>query len=305
MRTMTTSRLTHTIGVLLVALTLAAAAAGTAGAQPSDSGLARLEREITRLSPLAEGTVGFAALHLETGRSVVLGRGTGFPMASVRKLPIALRLLALVDEGKERPTAGLAQPTDSVQEARCRCCSMTLGSPPLHNLLELMLSSVTTRPPTSLRAAGGLAVTDHVKRPARWHLRRSLILQSQADIAASPAERADHAARSRSCRRQWRAWRSAEARGRLARYGHAEGMATLLARPWRGELLSPKSTALLPTSCGVSRPGGRGSRRPPRARSYHKTGSVARTTNDVGVIAMPAGGHVAIAAFVKEGRGGK
>jgi beta-lactamase class A len=37
---------------------------------------------------------------------------------------------------------------------------------------------------------------------------------------------------------------------------------------------------------------------------HHKTGSVARTTNDVGVIAMPAGGHLAIAAFVKEGRGG-
>ena len=52
---------------------------------------------------VAEGTdgkVGAAALHLGSGRLSTLNGNEPFPLASVCKLPIAMNLLALVDEGK-------------------------------------------------------------------------------------------------------------------------------------------------------------------------------------------------------------
>src|SRR5512134_280532 len=99
---MTTTRPAHTILVLLLAGCVVAACPDPVAAQATDPGLPRLERELARLAPLADGTVGLAAVHVESGRSVTINTGVRFPMASVRKLPVALLLLALVDEGKER-----------------------------------------------------------------------------------------------------------------------------------------------------------------------------------------------------------
>src|SRR5262249_46455580 len=47
-----------------------------------------------------DGTVGAAALHLGTGRFSTLNGDDRFPLASVCKVPIAMNLLALVEEGK-------------------------------------------------------------------------------------------------------------------------------------------------------------------------------------------------------------
>jgi len=48
----------------------------------------------------AGGTVGFAAVELESGRSLGLRQNERFPMQSVFKLPIAIEVLRQVDEGK-------------------------------------------------------------------------------------------------------------------------------------------------------------------------------------------------------------
>ena len=68
--------------------------------QQGDSGLARLEREIARLAELSGGTVGAAAIHLETGREAYHNAGMRFPMASTYKVPIAVQLLSRVDRGE-------------------------------------------------------------------------------------------------------------------------------------------------------------------------------------------------------------
>jgi len=54
-------------------------------------------REIARTT---DGTVGAAALHLGSGKLVSMNGDQPFPLASVCKLPIAMHLLALGDEGK-------------------------------------------------------------------------------------------------------------------------------------------------------------------------------------------------------------
>jgi hypothetical protein len=47
-----------------------------------------------------DGTVGAAALHLGTGKLTSMNGGERFPLASVCKLPIAMHILCLMDEGK-------------------------------------------------------------------------------------------------------------------------------------------------------------------------------------------------------------
>ena len=74
----------------------------TTPAAATDPGLARLEAEMTRLATIAGGKVGVAAVHLETGRQVMLNRGEPFPMASTYKVPIAVQLLTRVDSGSLR-----------------------------------------------------------------------------------------------------------------------------------------------------------------------------------------------------------
>ena len=74
-------------------------AASAAAPQVRDPGLARLEQEVARLAPLAGGTVGVAAVHLESGREVYFNRVEPFPMASTYKVPIAVQLLTRVDQG--------------------------------------------------------------------------------------------------------------------------------------------------------------------------------------------------------------
>ena len=60
----------------------------------------RLERELARIGDMSGGTMGIAAVHLESGRSAWLNPDQSFPMASTYKVPIAVQLLHLVDAGE-------------------------------------------------------------------------------------------------------------------------------------------------------------------------------------------------------------
>src|SRR5262245_59272596 len=61
-----------------------------------------LEQQWRKIASQIDGTVGVAALHLTTGKSASLNGSDRFPLASVCKLPIAMNILAMVDEGKLR-----------------------------------------------------------------------------------------------------------------------------------------------------------------------------------------------------------
>jgi beta-lactamase class A len=84
-----------------------------------------------------------------------------------------------------------------------------------------------------------------------------------------------------------------------------EAMERLLAAIWEGKALKPASRDLL---IDIMRRCETGQARlkgllPPGTSVAHKTGSIGRTTNDVGIINLPDGaGHVIAVAFVKESR---
>src|SRR4029077_20395653 len=69
-------------------------------ARASDPQLAKLEREIERVSRIAGGAVGASAVHLETGRRASFHGEERFPMASTFKVPIAVQLLHRIDAGE-------------------------------------------------------------------------------------------------------------------------------------------------------------------------------------------------------------
>src|SRR5438874_10499087 len=59
-----------------------------------------LSRQWQQIAAQTGGTVGASALHFASGQAASLHGGDRFPMASVCKFPIALHILAMVDEGK-------------------------------------------------------------------------------------------------------------------------------------------------------------------------------------------------------------
>ena len=81
------------------------------------------------------------------------------------------------------------------------------------------------------------------------------------------------------------------------------GMAQLLQQIWSGDALSESSSALLidimeRCEMGLNRLKGN---LPEGTVVAHKTGTIGRTTNDVGIFTLPGeAGHVIVVAFVKE-----
>src|SRR5437879_571950 len=59
-----------------------------------------LTQQWREIAAQTDGTVGAAALHLDSGQRLSLHGNDRFPLASVCKLPIAINVLAIVDEGK-------------------------------------------------------------------------------------------------------------------------------------------------------------------------------------------------------------
>lgn len=64
-----------------------------------DSPKERLRQRMEQILQAAQGLVGVTATVLETGESVSLNGDQQFPMQSVYKFPIAMAVLAQVDEG--------------------------------------------------------------------------------------------------------------------------------------------------------------------------------------------------------------
>jgi hypothetical protein len=82
------------------ATALALAACAAFAPQPAQArDLAGLQAEIERIAQGTGGTVGVGVRHIESGQEVYLNRGVRFPMGSIFKVPVAVQVLALVDQG--------------------------------------------------------------------------------------------------------------------------------------------------------------------------------------------------------------
>ena len=282
----------------------------------ADFDTGRLEREIARLAALSGGTMGVAAVHLESGASAFLNPKEPFPLASSYKVPIAVELLHRVDEGVLRLDKMISLKKGDLHPGSGMISSL-LDDPGLaisvRNLLELMLL-ISDNSATDLclrEAGGGEAVTARMRalgidgiRVDRPTVR--LIGDYMGDTAPIPAGKGGRD----FFNKRYDAISESEqkAAGRAFARDPRDtatpaATAALLEKIWKGEALSKDSTALLidimeRCETGEARLKGL---LPEGTVVAHKTGTIGGTTNDIGVITLPGGaGHVIVVAFVKD-----
>ena len=238
-----------------------------------------LTQRLRQLSSSVGGTVGVAAIHVESGRTVEIQGRRALPLFSVFKLPLAVAVLKDVDEGRLKLDQKVRiTPAEVVQgSAENTALWKDVRERTLRELLEMSIAkSDNTSSDKLLELAGGPgAVTRRlaalgvsgvtIRRPVREFL---------------PDRKSPH--------------------GNTA---SALDIARLLARLQKGEILQPASRAALfgfmdKATTGLNRLRGGV---PAGTPVGDKTGSGpgGSATHDVGTITLPGGkGHLAIAVLV-------
>lgn len=246
-----------------------------------------LRTRIEQIAQAAQGRVGVTATVLETGESVTLNGDQQFPMQSVYKFPIAMAVLAQVDQGNlELEQQIRIEASDVVQESQVLEEDSQGREFRLAELLQYMVSrSDSTACDALLRLIGGpQQVTEYLS---------SLGIN---DIVVANTENEIQFGQDPTL--QYRNYATPDAAVNLLRAFHA------------GQGLSDSSQATLrqwmtETSTGPNRIKGL---LPEGTVVAHKTGTsatvdgVTAATNDVGLVTLPNGQHLAIAVFVSDSR---
>jgi len=267
--------------VLLSAATIALAM--TAGGD-----LTGLGPDLDRIARETDGTLGAAVRLVETGETVVVNGDGRFPMQSVYKAPIGMAVLHEVDAGRLSLDAPIrveaADLVPSGMHSPLRDAHPKGGVVPLRELLRLSVEeSDGTASDVLLRLVGG-------KAKAQGYL--SSLGVEGIRIETTEGEMG------RDYQAQYRSW---------ATPGSAVDW---LAALQQGKDLSPKSRALLlgwmtATKTFPTRLKGR---LPAGTEVAHKTGSsgsregVSAATNDIGIITLPDGRHLAVAVFLRDSK---
>jgi beta-lactamase class A len=276
---------------LVSALIAISQSLGPTRSQPTPSKVcspAQLRSKMAHIAQVTHGPVGAAALVVEGGAVVDLRGGQRFPMQSVYKLPIAMAVLRQVDLGRlELDHQIWIKPSDLMPPSRGSVIRdkyphgtrMTVSK-----LLDAMMSvSDGTASDILLHLAGGPEqVTAYLRG-----LGISGVVVATSERAMAQNEQV-----------QYRNWATPDA------------MAGLLRALQVGKGLSAPSRQLLfglmiGSTTGLDRIKGL---LPVGTVVAHKTGAsgtvngVTRATNDVGLITLPDGRHLAVIVFVSDTR---
>jgi beta-lactamase class A len=245
-----------------------------------------LETEIKRIALDAQGRVGVAAQIIETGETVSLNSQDHFPMQSVYKLPICMALMKQIDAGKisldQRVRVTANDFISSGQYSPIRDQNPKGTEISVAELMRYAISeSDGTASDVLMRLAGGpKAVQTYL---TELKISGMMIFNTEKELGG------DYSL-------QYRNWSSPEAAVALLRALNER----------RG--LSEPGQALLLKLLTESTPGSKRLKGllPANTPAAHKTGSsgsrngVAAATNDIGIITLPDGSHLAIAVFVSD-----
>jgi beta-lactamase class A len=245
-----------------------------------------LEAQIAMIAEEAKGRVGVGAVMLETGDAAWLDRHGHFPSQSVYKLPIAMAALKMVDDARLRlGQDAMVSREDFVRQGFHSPIRNLNPSGTVLPVLMLLHYSVSESdgtandvlldliggPPAVQSYLSSLGVTDFI------------VADSTKSI-------------SKDWETQYRNWATPEDSIKLLR--------TLQDRV----ALSEESTDLLLEFMKGSDTGGRRLKRgiPEGATVAHKTGTggtkdgMSSATNDIGIITLPDGRHIAIAVYISD-----
>jgi beta-lactamase class A len=244
-----------------------------------------LRDRIEQISQAARGRVGVKATVLETGESVALNGNRQFPMQSVYKFPIAMAVLAQVDRGKLKLDQKIrVEASDVLQGSRILDEKSQGREFSLAELLKYMVSeSDNTASDVLLRQVGEPRIVTEYLRGLG--VNNIVVANTEKELGQDTAV-------------QYRNYATPDAAVVLLRAFH------------EGKGLSKSSQALLlqlmtDTTTGSKRIKGL---LPDGTVVAHKTGTsstvngVTAATNDVGLVTLPNGRHLAIAVFVSDSK---
>ena len=253
---------------------------------PSSHDDAELRDRIEQIAQTAQGQVGITITVLETGDSISLNENQHFPMQSVYKFPIGMAVLAHVDQGKlnleQRVQIETSDFVSNLQHSPIRDKNPQGVTLSVAELLKYMVAeSDGTACDVLLRLVGGPEVVTQYLRDLG--VNDIVVANTEKEIGQNQAA-------------QYRNYATPEATVALLRVLH------------EGQGLSDTSQALL-LKLMIETPTG-----PNRIRRLlpegtvvaHKTGTsrtvegVTAATNDVGLVTLPDGRHLAIAVFVSD-----
>lgn len=246
---------------------------------------AELQKQIEQIASAAKGRVGVAAEVLETGESVSLNPHEHFPMQSVYKLPIGMAVLAQVDNGKltlDQPVR--VEKSDFVrigQRSPIRDKNPKGVELSLRELLRYAVSeSDGTASDVLLKLAGVEAVGKYLNELG---INEIIVANSEKEIG-------------QDWETQYRNWASPAASVQLLRSLHERRGLSETSQQLLYKFMIETPTfptrlkGLLPKTAVVA----------------HKTGSsgaskgVTAATNDIGIVTLPNGHHLAIAVYVSD-----
>ena len=263
---------------------------GSPSPSPSVCSTTELRGQLEEITRATNGPVGVAVTLIEGGDVVAINGAQRFPMQSVYKLPIGMAVLHQVDQGtlkldqkvtvKPSEFVGSGQ-VSPLRDRNPRGVELSLGEVLRYAVSE----SDGTASDVLLRVVGGAGAVQ--KYLHELGIDGIMVLDTEKAIGSSPDV-------------QYRNWAT------------PESALALLRIVAEAKSLSPSSQTLLiklitETPTGPKRIKGM---LPPGTIVAHKTGSsgtingLTRATNDIGIVTLPDGKHLAVAVLVSDTRVG-
>jgi len=245
-----------------------------------------LQNQIEQIASAVKGKVGVVAVVLETGETVSLNPHDHFPMQSVYKLPIGMAVMKQVDAGKIKLDQKVpVTKSDFVRQGQHSPIRDKNPSGAEISVSELLRYAISESDGTAsdvlMKLAGGrVAVQMYL---TDLPITDMIVLNTEKELG-------------QDWQAQYRNWASPEAAVALLRALHER----------KG--LSESSQALLLKLMIESTPGAKRLKGllPAGTIVAHKTGTsgaqngITAATNDIGIITLPNGRHLAIAVFVSD-----
>jgi beta-lactamase class A len=268
--------------------TPSAIASPTSTATPAPEKIdTELQTALAKIAEAAKGKVGIGAVLIETGDAAYLDRTGHYPMQSVYKLPIAMAVLKMIDDGKVRIDQEVnISPDDFVRQGFHSPIRNMNPQGTVMNVYGIMRYSISESDGTAsdvlLDLAGGpTAVMEYL---------RSIGIN---DLIVADSEKSI----SKDWETQYRNWSTPDASIRLLRAIHV-----------RRAGLSEQMTTMLLQFMTETETGDRRIKRglPDGALLAHKTGTggtekgITGATNDIGIITLPNGRHILLAVYVSD-----
>jgi beta-lactamase class A len=230
--------------------------------------------------------VGVSVLHLESGRRISHRGDERFQMASVFKVPVAIAVLDAVEKGKFR----LDHEVEILEKDRMEVGPLYDEWKPgmrvtIARMVDVMLVD-------SDNTAADVLVAQLGGPPA---VEKALVARGVPGVKVSLDEKGLGAAMKKDL----------DAIERGSQNGATpDAMVALLARLFKGELLSRPSTDRILDSMRRCATSGKRFRAglPKGAEVFDKTGTMRLSSNDVGILTLPDGTHLVVAAFTRGGR---